>query len=69
MILYTMMPQELIYPDTTQAELPKQKMMQYNGISMLVEENEYNQKQIVRILSTDPQHYLDKKYYPGQILS
>ncbi|AQX54103.1 YlzJ-like family protein [Priestia flexa] len=69
MILYTMMPQELIYPDTTQAELPKQKMMQYNGISMLVEENEYNQQQIVRILSTDPQHYLDKKYYPGQILS
>ncbi|TYR82775.1 hypothetical protein FZC66_04045 [Priestia megaterium] len=70
MILYTMMPQELIYPDeNTEKQFAKQKMIECEGIPVIVEENAQGQKQIIRILSTDPQHYLHDKYYPGQILS
>jgi hypothetical protein len=63
MILYTIIPEHLIYP-ADETQFHKQKMVTYNGVSMLVETRETNQCAIVRVLSSDPQHYLE--YHPGQ---
>jgi hypothetical protein len=68
MILYTMMPSELIFP-TEQVETSKQKLITYQGVSMLVEQTDADYVQVVRILSSDPQHYLNEQLCPGAKIS
>ena len=65
MILYTMMPEELIFP-TAETDFNKQKIVEMNGVSLLVNETSQNQYVILRVLSSDPQHFLDDQYSPGQ---
>ena len=61
MILYTTMPHEFIFP--TEAEsFTKQQMVTYQGVPLIVEQTDRQNVQVVRILSTDPQHYLDEQY-------
>jgi hypothetical protein len=67
-ILYTMMPQELIFP-TDELEFSKQMMIEYDGIPLLVEDNMDQTYQVIRILSSDPKHYLDSRYTPGSKIS
>ncbi|MEH7335569.1 YlzJ-like family protein [Neobacillus drentensis] len=68
MILYTMMPQELIFPYETEP-FQKQQMITYQGIPLLVEFTDQQNVQVVRILSSDPQHYLDERICPGSKIS
>lgn len=68
MILYTVMPQELIYP-TDEAQFSNIHYVEMNGISMIVEKSEDQKYRVVRLLSTDPQHYLNEQYLPGSIIS
>lgn len=68
MILYTMMPYELIFPcesDSTQS----QQTITYNGIPLLVELTDPQTFQVIRVLSSDPQHFLDDRYTPGTKIS
>lgn len=64
MIMYTMMPNELIYP-TAQEVFEKQQMIDYHGIPLLVAKNEQQEVEVIRILSSDPKHYLDLTIQPG----
>jgi len=66
MILYTTVPQELIFP-TDIAAYGKQEIITFNGIPMMVEKVE-DGKRIIRILSTDPADYLENSIMPGQII-
>lgn len=68
MILYTMMPQELIFPTEIEA-LNTQQMVTYQGVSLLVEQVDQQNVQVVRILSSDPQHFLDERICPGAKIS
>lgn len=68
MILYTMMPHELIFPYEEQNEA-NQMMVTYHGIPVLVERAEKQNFQIVRVLSTDPQHFMDERFTPGTKIS
>lgn len=68
MILYTMMPNEFIFP-TAESVYEKQSIVTYNGVELLVQQTENSQYEIIRILSSDPSHYLDQQYCPGQKLS
>jgi len=68
MIMYTMMPEELIFP-IQQDTYEKQQIIQYNGIPLLVEKNELHQYEVIRILSTDPNHYLHAPIQPGTKLN
>lgn len=68
MILYTMMPQELIYP-TDELEFNKQMMIQFDGIPLLVEQTTENCYQVLRVISSDPNHYLDSRCSPGAKIS
>jgi len=68
MILYTTMPQEFIFP--TEAEtFTKQQTVTYQGVSLIVEQTDSQNVQVVRILSSDPQHYLDERICPGAKIS
>lgn len=68
MILYTMMPQELIFPDNLE-DYGKQKMVNYEGIPLLVEMTDNHQYRVLRILSSDPVHFLDSRCEPGSYIS
>ncbi|MCS0671602.1 YlzJ-like family protein [Cytobacillus firmus] len=68
MILYTMMPQELIYQNE-QDDFGKQKIVSYEGIPLLVEMNAGLECRILRIMSSDPTHYMDERYTPGSMIT
>ena len=68
MILYTMMPPELIFPYETESP-SQQQMVSYQGIPLLVEMMDGQNAQVIRILSTDPQHYMDNQICPGTKIS
>ncbi|WP_066364915.1 YlzJ-like family protein [Neobacillus fumarioli] len=68
MILYTMMPHELIFPYDEDC-YGKQKMVTYQGIPLLVEVVDEENFHVLRILSSDPQHYLHDQIYPGAKIS
>ncbi len=68
MILYTMMPQELIFPSESDAFHHQCTIIQ-DGVELLVETTSDDIGRIVRILSTDPQHYLDPRFSPGTKIS
>ncbi|MCH1623727.1 YlzJ-like family protein [Fredinandcohnia quinoae] len=65
MILYTMMPREMIFPQVEE-EYPVQKIVEFNGVTLAVSQTTNLEYRIERILSTDPQHYLQQDYTPGQ---
>jgi hypothetical protein len=68
MILYTTVPLELVFPYEVDT-FEKQKTMNINGIPLLVEFTDPQTIQIVRVLSSDPQHFLDDRYSPGTKIS
>ncbi len=68
MILYTTIPQELIF-QTDELEYGKQTMIDYEGIPLLVEMDENRDYRVVRVMSSDPGHYLDERCGPGTVLS
>jgi hypothetical protein len=64
MILYTIMPEHLIF-QTDREEYEKRTMVYYDGIPFLVQKTETNEYEIVQNLSTNPLHFLEQKYAPG----
>jgi hypothetical protein len=64
MILYTIMPEHLIFP-TDASAYEKQKMVYYDGIPFLVQKTDTDEYEIVQNLSTNPFHFLVSKYAPG----
>ncbi|WP_027408744.1 YlzJ-like family protein [Anoxybacteroides tepidamans] len=68
MILYTIMPEHLIFPAASD-EYAKQKIVYYDGIPFLARETETKEWEIVRNLSTNPADFLNQKYAPGARIS
>ncbi|MGM0846709.1 MAG: YlzJ-like family protein [Bacillota bacterium] len=66
MILYTTVPQEMIFP-TDEKAYSQQTIMEWQGIPVLVEQSEH-QYRVVRVMSSDPAHYLNEQVGPGQYL-
>jgi hypothetical protein len=65
MIYYTMMPEELMFP-TVESDYQKQSVIEMNGVQLLVQQSENTQYEIVRLLSSNPQDYLNSALCPGQ---
>ncbi|PFN08142.1 MULTISPECIES: YlzJ-like family protein [Bacillus cereus group] len=63
MILYTIMPEQLVY-QTDDSQYERQKIVNVNGVEMVVSEENSQYYSVVRVLSTNPSHYL--QYEPGQ---
>jgi hypothetical protein len=68
MILYTSMPQELIFQTPTE-EYTKQSVINYQGVQLLVEQSGAAECRVLRVMSTDPAHYLDSNYTPGTMIT
>ncbi|AKM18582.1 YlzJ-like family protein [Geobacillus sp. FSL K6-0789] len=64
MILYTIMPEHLVFP-VDAAAYEKQKLVHYEGIPLLVQMTDTGEYEIVQNLSTNPYHFLNAKYAPG----
>lgn len=67
MILWSIIPPELILQDIDSP--PKFEEIQCNNIKMLVEKISPTQCKVSRLLTTDPQDYLDPQIQPGSILT
>lgn len=68
MILYTMMPPELVYPYESDA-YQKYRTINHLGVPVLIESVSDDSAHIVRVLSSDPQHFLDDRFTPGTKIS
>ncbi len=67
MIIYTMMPQELIFPHEPE-ENASQMVLDYNGVQVLAERVE-DGFSIVRILSSNPEDFMKPGLAPGTKIS
>ncbi len=68
MILYTILPHEAVFP-TEQSAYEQQKMIEWNGVQLLVERTSLTECRVVQVLSTNPQDYLNEATQPGQMLT
>jgi hypothetical protein len=68
MILYTMMPYEQIFPPNEESSV-NEVMISYNGIPLLAEWTENHEYRVIRIVSTDPNHYINPSCMPGSKIS
>lgn len=67
MILYTPLSKSDIYPED-HTEITKRKSVLHEGRLLYVEEQEPGSYQLLQLLSTDPQDFLDERYSPGKNL-
>ncbi|MCR8848701.1 YlzJ-like family protein [Rossellomorea sp. SC111] len=67
MILYTMVPNDLVFPADGN-EFSGQMMINYQGVPLLVQQEE-NKYRIIRVMSSDPAHYLNDQICPGEYLN
>ncbi|MCD8511641.1 MAG: YlzJ-like family protein [Bacillus sp. (in: Bacteria)] len=69
MILYTYQSQETMFPVNEQ-DFTKQQLVDIPGGQLVLEREEGDMGgvnyRIVRLLSTDPNLYMDQRYTPGQ---
>jgi hypothetical protein len=66
MILYTPLSQADIFPENSN-DYSKRQCVSYQGKLLFVEEVDKGSYELLQLLSTDPQDFLDKKYSPGNI--
>ena len=66
-MLHTIVPLEVVFSNKYD-DLPNQQLIKVDGVEMLVEPSGFAEAKIVRVLSTDPAHYLNTKFQPGSNL-
>lgn len=67
MLHYTPLPLELILEGFD--EKRNYREIQFEGVTLLIEEVNSKENKIVQILSTNPQDFLNPKLQPGNLLS
>ena len=65
MILYTPVPPEVIWQSANSETQLSLEEMVINDVQIQVSRTPHNRIRIERVLSTDPQVYLDKRFQPG----
>jgi hypothetical protein len=68
MIYYTTMPMDVVMEGFEQREKPRYYEISLNGVRMQVQAINERQASIVRILSGNPQDYLNPNYAPGTLI-
>ncbi len=66
MIMYTTIPLEYIFENMEQVENQVVKELNFGGITMMVEQTGAFEGKIIRLISPNPQDYLNPRYAPGQ---
>ncbi len=65
-MIYTIVPHDQVFSE--KGETTNYKQLEIGGISLLVEPISHTTCKIVKLLSTNPAHYLDTQYQPGTII-
>lgn len=68
MILYTLIPLEQVFTGS-ESSMPEMTTMQYKSRTVMGYRQEDGRYQLARIITTDPQDYLNPKLQPGQYIS
>jgi hypothetical protein len=67
MILYTTVPQELIFPEENM--FANQLVVDIKEGHLILEQVSNQEFKVVRLISTDPNAYLNENYTPGKMIS
>ena len=67
MIIYTAMPLEFVYSGFDEFH-PQYEEIDYQGVKMVIEPSGPYTGKIVRLLSCNPQDYLNPSYSPGSMI-
>lgn len=67
MVLYTVLPMEDVLDGIDEAPTPTM-MLHLKGLTLEVEQLEGFQARVIRLHSTDPQHYLSPHCQPGAVI-
>lgn len=67
MILHTIVPLDIVLQGIEDYQ-PSYSEVEIAGVKMLVEQTGLDQGRIVRILSTNPEDYLNSSLQPGRII-
>lgn len=68
MILYTPLCETDVFP-IHEADYANYEYVSYEGKLLYVEKQADGSYQLIQLISTDPQDYLNKAYQPGTLLS
>lgn len=68
MIMYSVIPSEIIYQGMDSFD-PHYEEIDVDGVKLQVERLNAYQAAIVRLISYNPQDYLDPKYTPGTLVT
>lgn len=68
MILYTTVPQELIFPQEENL-FSKQMVVDVKEGQLIIEQASDHEYRVVRLISTDPMAFLNENYSPGRMIS
>lgn len=68
MILHTIVPGELIFQSAEVSEESSEQMFMYAGIPVAAQPLNNEVWQVTKIMSTDPNHFLNADIYPGATL-
>lgn len=76
MFLYTIVPLEYIFdtdndekePDEPGRKEPEEVQIKQNGVTVLAQPLPGGQMKITRLVSTNPQHYLQSDWQPGTVI-
>lgn len=68
-VLYTTLPLDIVMENNEALEDSTLQNIKYEGIEMQVELMGWNKFKIIRLYTTDLNHYLDERFQPGSIIS
>lgn len=68
MILYTPLSESDIFPQSTE-QFANRECITYEGKMVIAERNTDGSYQMVQLLSTNPQDFLNEKYSPGTTIN
>jgi len=66
MIIYSAMPLELIFENFEETEKQQVEEISFGAATMLIEPTGKYEGKIIRLISPNPQDYLNPNYAPGQ---
>lgn len=69
MIIHSVVPMEIIFENSEKVEKQEIKEVSFGHATMLIEPINSFEGRIVRLISPDPQDYLNPRYAPGETIT
>lgn len=66
-MLHTIVPLEVVF-GPNYSDLPKHQLVKVDGVQLLVEPIDFGEVKVIRLISSNPAHYLESRFQPGSCL-